>query len=234
MEAIEPQPELEVTLPPELDGQAFSHDAEVLELFVREMQTTEDPVTKETAFMNLFHATEERIRHVIARKVSDKHRVDDVMNETYSRVWKHAGKFEFRSTVNTWLFRIATNTSISHVERINRVNSREYLTSFREEDGDEKNAQVIYLSDRYLSEKHDYSVPQPENHVIENENSKVITEALGKLSKKYAEVVILREIVGMSHAEIATKLGISESASKVRTHRAMKKLRDLLVEQGDL
>jgi RNA polymerase sigma factor (sigma-70 family) len=114
------------------------------------------------------------------------------------------------------------------------VNSREYLTSFREEDGDEKNAQVIYLSDRYLSEKHDYSVPQPENHVIENENSKVITEALGKLSKKYAEVVILREIVGMSHAEIATKLGISESASKVRTHRAMKKLRDLLVEQGDL
>lgn len=50
MEAIEPQPELEVTLPPELDGQAFSHDAEVLELFVREMQTTEDPTTSSNTF----------------------------------------------------------------------------------------------------------------------------------------------------------------------------------------
>lgn len=238
MEAFQPkpdelQPALEIVDVAE-NNNDFSHDAEILELFVREMQTTEDPVHKEKAFTNLMRSTEDRIRNVIARHITDSHRAEDVMNETYTRVWKHAGRFEFRSTVNTWLFRIATNTSISHSERMSRVNSRESLTSFREEDGDEQNALVIRLSDKYLSEKPNNLVPQPETHAIENEDSKVITEALGKLSKKYADVIILREIAGMSHADIATKLGISESASKVRAHRGIKKLRDILVDQGDL
>lgn len=238
MEAFQPKPdELQPTLeivPVVENNSDFSHDAEILELFVREIQTTDDEAAKEAAFASLMHATEDRIRSVVARRISDVHRIEDVVSETYTRVWKHAGRFEFRSTVNTWLFRIATNTSISHSERMSRVNSRELLTSFCEEDGDEQNALVIRLSDKYLSEKPNNLVPQPETHAIENEDSKVITEALGKLSKKYADVIILREIAGMSHADIATKLGISESASKVRAHRGIKKLRDILVDQGDL
>ena len=59
-----------------------------------------------------------------------------------------------------------------------------------------------------------------------------LTEALRSLPPKLSAVVVLRDIYDLPHEDIATELGISESAAKVRLHRARKRLREKLYPLG--
>src|SRR6267154_625121 len=59
-----------------------------------------------------------------------------------------------------------------------------------------------------------------------------ISAALDDLPAKLRSVVVLKDVYGMSHEAIADELGISVSAAKVRLHRARRKLRDVLYDEG--
>jgi RNA polymerase sigma-70 factor (ECF subfamily) len=59
-----------------------------------------------------------------------------------------------------------------------------------------------------------------------------IADALDDLPAKLRSVVVLKDVYGMSHEAIAEELGISVSAAKVRLHRARRKLRDVLYDEG--
>ena len=59
-----------------------------------------------------------------------------------------------------------------------------------------------------------------------------ISAALDDLPAKLRSVVVLKDVYGMSHEAIADELGITVSAAKVRLHRARRKLRDVLYDEG--
>lgn len=216
------------------DLPSFSHDAELLADYMRQIQSEEDVDKKELAFVGLMRATEERVRGVIARRVTDAHHLEEVVSETYSRVWQYAEKFEFRSTVNTWLFRIATNRAISYLQRDGRVKENETLTTFNDPTGNNEDLDAVGLNAINREALIDHNADKPVDVAINSEKSEFLVEALGKISRKNAEAVILREIVGMSHAEIAERLGIKETTSKVRAHRGIKQLKAILTEQDTI
>jgi RNA polymerase sigma-70 factor (ECF subfamily) len=59
-----------------------------------------------------------------------------------------------------------------------------------------------------------------------------LAEAVDQLPPKLRSIVILKDVYGLSHEDIAEELGISVAAAKVRLHRGRKKLRDVLYEEG--
>jgi RNA polymerase sigma-70 factor (ECF subfamily) len=60
-----------------------------------------------------------------------------------------------------------------------------------------------------------------------------ISAALDELPAKLRSVVVLKDVYGLPHEEIADELGITVSAAKVRLHRARRKLRDVLYDEGE-
>ncbi|HMC54332.1 MAG TPA: sigma-70 family RNA polymerase sigma factor [Gemmatimonadaceae bacterium] len=76
------------------------------------------------------------------------------------------------------------------------------------------------------------TVPEPVAITRDPVARVAMERALSALSPSLRAVLVLREIEGFSHAEIATMLGISVAASEVRLHRALRQMRALLSEEG--
>ena len=73
---------------------------------------------------------------------------------------------------------------------------------------------------------------QPAGQAESTDSLERIGRALDELPPKLRSLVVLKDVYGLSHEVIAEELGISVPAAKVRLHRARRKLRDLLYEEG--
>ncbi|MFZ4514758.1 MAG: RNA polymerase sigma factor [Acidimicrobiia bacterium] len=130
----------------------------------------------------------------------------DVVQEVYLRAWKGIGKFRGDARLSTWLYRITANTASTHLHRRRRHRAEPY------------------------GEHHDVVDVRTEMHPEGAAESLVVLHrlegALAGLSPKLRAIVVLKDVYGLSHEEIAEELGISVAATKVRLHRARRKLRD--------
>lgn len=137
----------------------------------------------------------------------------DVVQEVYLRAWKGIGKFRGDARVSTWLYRITANTASTHIQRRRKHRVEPY------------------------SEHHDVVEVATEMHPEGAVESAAVLarleDALAGLSPKLRAIVVLKDVYGLSHEAIADELGISVAATKVRLHRARRKLRnDLDAEFG--
>ena len=73
---------------------------------------------------------------------------------------------------------------------------------------------------------------QPASQAESADSLERIARAVDELPPKLRSLVVLKDVYGLSHEAIAEELGISVPAAKVRLHRARRKLRDLLYEEG--
>ena len=137
----------------------------------------------------------------------------DVVQETYLRAWKAIGKFRGDSQFSTWLYRITANTASTQVHRRRRQRAEPFAEGF--DPADDRAEQQITQSAESA------------------ESLDRISAALDELPAKLRNVVVLKDVYGMPHEEIADELGISVAAAKVRLHRARRKLRDVLYEEGE-
>ena len=147
------------------------------------------------------------------RLTGDPEDARDVVQEVYLRVHKSLRRFRGDSQFKTWLHRITANCASTLLGRRNK-------------------------------HRHD---PIPEDALIADTNPQLdpaaradigvlrnqLTDALRGLPPKLSAVVVLRDIYDFSHEAIAAELGISESAAKVRLHRARKRLREILHTHED-
>jgi RNA polymerase sigma-70 factor (ECF subfamily) len=137
----------------------------------------------------------------------------DVVQETYLRAWRGIGSFRGDAQFTTWLYRITANTAYTTVRKRRRHRTEPLDTMLVEpaevrlESSPEESAEQSAMLDR-------------------------LAVALDQLPPKLRVLVVLKDVYGMSHEEIAEELGISVSAAKVRLHRGRKKLRDLLHEDS--
>jgi RNA polymerase sigma factor, sigma-70 family len=136
----------------------------------------------------------------------------DVVQDAYLRAWKGIGSFRGDAQLSTWLYRITANAASTHMSRRRRLRTEPLLPGL---DPAELRHEV-----------------QPEAMTETNLDLERIAQAVDELPVKLRSVVVLRDIYGLPHDAIAEELGISVSAAKVRLHRARKRLRDEMVEEG--
>jgi RNA polymerase sigma-70 factor, ECF subfamily len=136
----------------------------------------------------------------------------DVVQEAYLRAWKGIGKFRGEAAFSTWLYRITANAAASNVSRRRRHRAEPFGDDFEPADA---GAEASISRGAESAEALDR-----------------ISAALDDLPAKLRSVVVLKDVYGLSHEAIADELGISVSAAKVRLHRARRKLRDVLYEEG--
>lgn len=150
--------------------------------------------------------------YTLARRlVGDPHLASDIAQEALIRAWRALPRFRGDARLSTWLHRITVNTSWTHRERARRHLGSpidEHLDVAAPENGDHPMVagEMLELRDR-------------------------LKAALDRLPEGQRLVVVMKDVYGWSHAEIAEAAGISVTASKVRLHRGRTRLaRDL--EEG--
>jgi len=160
----------------------------------------------------------QRIFRTARAVLRDEAEAEDVVQETFVRAFRHLEQFEERSSVGTWLTRIAVNEALSRLRRSQRFNVLDSETN-QEEGGS-------------------YSVeskqPGPEEQASSQELRSVLTAAIDSLSQELRTVFVLREIEGLSTLETSEALQLTSEAVRVRFHRARQALRRAVEKQvGD-
>jgi RNA polymerase sigma-70 factor (ECF subfamily) len=133
---------------------------------------------------------------------------EDVTQEAYVRAYMHLDQFEGRAQFSTWLTKIAVHEALA------RLRARHRFIDI--------NAQSGSVEDGMNLESKD---PSPEQEVLNHTMRIVLETAVDRLPETYRSVFMLREVEGMSTAETAECLDLSEEAVKVRLHRARSLLR---------
>lgn len=157
-----------------------------------------------------------KLAYRLAIQITKNHEdANDVMQETFLKVYESIGSFRKESAFETWLYRIIVNQALNLVKRRDR--RRESFLSHEDEIDPRFN---LRGSSDYPNDPHD--------DVEKKELQKWVTQAVDCLPAKHRTVVVLHEFEGLTHPQIATILNCSEGTVRSRLHYARRKLRDLL------
>ena len=157
-----------------------------------------------------------RMVYRLAMQITKNHAdADDVMQETFIKVYRSIRTFRKDAAFETWLYRIAVNEALNFVKRRERQQTSAFETVSEAE---------YETTARYRAQIANDPHVQAEKAELRHH----VTEAVNSLSLKQRTVVILHEFEGLTHAEIASILNCSEGTVRSRLHYARKKLRTLL------
>jgi RNA polymerase sigma factor (sigma-70 family) len=176
-------------------------DQDIIE-FIRNKET------RERGFSILINTYQERLYWHIRRIVIDHEDANDVLQNTMVKVFKSIGGFRARSKLYTWLYRIATNESITFLKKKKR---RQALSV----DGEEMGLQRSLEADPYF-----------DGDQLQLELQKAIDE----LPQKQKLVFQMRYFDEMSYADMSQVVGTSIGALKASFHHAAKKIEKYLKE----
>ncbi len=136
----------------------------------------------------------------------------DVLQESYFRAFGSLKKFRADSSFPTWLYRITSNCAST------------LLAS-----GKSRMHEVLDKDSNVVDTSREADIEEMASQSVERDRIKA---ALMSLPKRLQAVVLLRDVYGFAHKEIADRLGISEAAAKVRLHRGRLRLKEELGKIG--
>jgi len=157
------------------------------------------------AFEALVVKYQRRIARHVARYLKSAADVEDAVQETFIRAYRGLAAFRGESAFYTWLYRIAANVAIRHLQR---------------------QPQHVLLGDDAPEERVDAFAPgvsdsqQPERTLIAAQIADTVQRALAKLQPELAEALLLYEVESKPYAEIATMLGVPIGTVRSRIFRA--------------
>ncbi len=165
-------------------------------------------------FELLMRRYNERIYRAARAIVRDEREAEEVMQQAYVNAYVHLGQFDGRAQFSTWLTRIAVHEALAHLRR------RDRFVAFDPGDPPSREATVSASS-----------APDPERQAFGSELGTLIESAVDRLPAGLREVFMLRQIEGMSTAEVAMVLDVTEDVVRTRYSRARAALRrDLAVQ----
>jgi RNA polymerase sigma-70 factor (ECF subfamily) len=180
-----------------------------------------------SAYGKLVLAYQHRLFNAICRLVGDHDEARDLAQETFTRGLDKIDSFRGDASPYTWLFRIATNLSISRLRKTQRHRTFSLdrpATGDSSEGGDD---QASALLDRISAQRQDEKV-QPQQELERRERNVKVMEALGRLDAEYRAVLVMRDIEGFDYQQMAEVLGLPLGTLKSRLFRARLALRDEL------
>jgi len=182
-----------------------------------------------------------RMVYRVAIKITKNHEdADDVVQETFLKVYKSINTFRKKSSFETWLYRIVVNLSLNVVKRRKRRRESPIDQVFGNGTTNDVDSETeicsswiarsttqasVASSARSLNAVH---YDEPHIRVERKELRRAVTQAVDSLPTKQKVVVVLHEFEGLTHPEIASILKCSVGTVRSRLHYARKRLRNLL------
>ncbi|RRJ62098.1 RNA polymerase sigma factor SigW [Paenibacillus oralis] len=166
------------------------------------------------AFAELVDLYKDKLFHLGYRMLSNRHEAEDVVQETFLRVYKNWSRYDDKQKFSTWIYRIATNLCIDRLRKRKpnyyldaEMNDQEGMDGYTLIPGDDKTPETEYLL---------------------SETQQTIHQAIAGLPAKYKSVIVLRYLQEMSLQEISDVLDMPVTTVKTRVHRGREFLRKKL------
>lgn len=173
------------------------------------------------AFAQLLEENQDRVYSLALRMVNDPEDAADLAQEAFLSAWRGLEKFQGDAAFSTWLYRLTSNLCIDFLRKEKRKRAA---------------GTILYLDDTEDEEASidlpDYSA-DPHRQLEQTEVREQIAQGMAALSPEHRQILSLREISGLSYAEIADVLGMEEGTVKSRIARARNALRKKLLETGN-
>jgi RNA polymerase sigma-70 factor, ECF subfamily len=166
-------------------------------------------------FARLVDAYSNQIYRLGLKMLADPQDAEDVLQNTFLKALQSLANFEGRSSLSTWLYRIAVNEALM---LLRKQRSETPVPGDQDSDDDENYFPVQFVDWCCL----------PEDELLSSEAKARLDSAIQKLPEKLRVVFILRDIEGLSIRETSQALGLTETAVKTRLLRARLNLREQL------
>lgn len=167
------------------------------------------------AFARLVEVYSPSVYRVALKILNDPQDAEDVLQETFIKALRALPGFEGRSSLSTWLYRIAVNEALMLV----RKHRPDQVSIDADRDDGEAPGQPVEILDWCCL---------PEGELLSAESRQFLNQAILKLSPALRAVFVLRDMQGLSVKETAEALNVSEAVIKTRLLRARLKLREAL------
>jgi RNA polymerase sigma-70 factor (ECF subfamily) len=168
-----------------------------------------------SAFASFVDQYSEQIFRIALKFTGDSNDAEDVLQETFIKAMRALPSFEGRSSLSTWLYRIAVNEALMVLRK-----RKPEMVSVEENDPDsDDNPNGLVLKDWCCL---------PEDELLSSESKLYLQNAVDRLPLTLRSVFLLRDIQGISIRETAETLGLTETTVKTRLLRARLKLRETL------
>ena len=174
--------------------------------FIEELK---NPKTQEKAYRDLITLYKERLYWHIRKIVISHEDADDVLQNTFIKVFKNLEKFKGESKLYSWMYRIATNESITHLNKIAKLNKIDNET-LQNQLVEKLEADVYFDGDEIQLK---------------------LQKALAKLPQKQQLVFNMKYFDNMKYDDISDILETSVGALKASYHHARKKIEAFLLEE---
>ena len=171
----------------------------------------------DSAFEELVRTYEKRVYHLALRMCGNVDDAYEVAQEAFLSAWKRKRFFRGDSSFSTWLYRLTSNAAIDFLRRQRRQGGSDGV-SLDDEDT------FLEVAD---------PAPSPHQQAERLELRDALARGLGALSPEHRQVLLLRELQGLTYEEIAAALELDLGTVKSRIARAREKLRKYLVASGN-
>lgn len=168
-----------------------------------------DAKTRERAFKTLINVYQERLYWHIRGMVLIHEDADDILQNTFIKIFRHIDSFKGQSKLYTWMYRIATNEAISHLKKSKKTISNSL-------DDDQSNLSQRLQADPY------FDASKAEDN---------LGEILSKLPDQQRLIFSMKYFQDMKLKEIAEVLNLTVGGVKSSYHLAQKKIKTMLQHQ---
>ena len=168
------------------------------------------------AFARLVRTYENKIYSLAFRMCGSADDASDIAQEAFLAAWRGLPSFRGDSGFATWLYRLTSNVAIDYLRR------------------QKKQRGNMSLDDEELGLDAVDTGPGPQDAAERTEVRSVVAAGLQELSEGHRQVLVLREIQGLSYEEIADVLEVDLGTVKSRISRARSALRKILLQKGNL
>ena len=173
-------------------------DEELVRLFIE---------GKERAFNELMGRYSRRIVNYVYRIIGDRDRAEDLLQDTFIRVYRNIDRFDQKRKFSTWLYTIATNLAKNELRNTGRSPLMYFQNLFYRKE-DQKMFEAVDQADK------------PDDQLYKSQLKNLVAKAVEKLPERHRLVFTLRETEGKSYEEIAEILDCNIGTVKSRLNRA--------------
>ncbi len=170
------------------------------------------------AFEELVRRYEKTVFNIALRMVGDSDDAADMTQEAFIKAYGNLGSFRGDSRFSVWLYRITTNLCLDHLRT--RARKKQVPLSLDDDDGQE-----LELPDMRA---------MPEEQLMRKLSMQAVRRGLERLAPEHRQILIMRELGGMSYADISAALSLEEGTVKSRIFRARKNLCSFLLTDGNI
>lgn len=171
-----------------------------------------------TAFEHIVLSTEKMIYNLALSLTKSREDAEDITQETYLRLWHSLPDYKGESSAKYYILKIARNLAIDFIRKKSKR--------------DETDTVILTADGEFEPEIEDSDpMSRPDEAYIRKLRSETLRKCLDELPDSARELIVMRDINGLSYTEIAGMLGVAEGTVKSKLFRARERLRRIIISK---